>query len=41
MAKIETKSFADLFNTAKMSTEESMASPTIASMASENDLKAL
>ena len=41
MSKIESKSFADLFNTAKMSTEESMTSPTIASMASENDLKAL
>ena len=41
MSKIEAKAFADLFNTAKKSTEESVASPSIASMASENDLKAL
>ena len=41
MTKVEAKSFSDLFNTAKLSTEESLASPTLASTASKKVHKAL
>ena len=35
MARIDSKTFTDLFNTAKKSTEDSMSSPTLASITSK------